>query len=302
MAASTSLMRSTAQPFENWSTRLNLSSMRDDIEQKQSTDFTETDRFALDWQNDVYLGDRHVLTAGTTVSREETDALSFGLGYDEDTDVDAYYLQDAIDLDRHSLLLAARYTDHETFGTEKTWNVDYGFSLRIAGILTAGIGTGFRAPDATDRFGFGGNPMLEPEQSRNYELGYRLPIHDNQMITINAFYNKIDNLINFVITDPMTFAGENRNVDKARIRGVEASYELSTERWWFRTQAVVQDPENTSDNQRLFRRAKRTLTTSIARQIGPHRLGLQFLASGDRKDFGFPQPTSQAKRQIRRLL
>ena len=158
--------------------------------------------------------------------------------------------------------------------------------------MTAGIGTGFRAPDATDRFGFGGNPMLEPEQSRNYELGYRLPIHDNQMITINAFYNKIDNLINFVITDPMTFAGENRNVDKARIRGVEASYELSTERWWFRTQAVVQDPENTSDNQRLFRRAKRTLTTSIARQIGPHRLGLQFLASGDRKDFGFPQPTT----------
>ncbi len=282
----------SAQPLDNWSTRLNLSSMLDDIEQQQSMDFIETDRFALDWQNDVYLGDRHVLTAGTYISREDTDALSFGLGFDEDTDIDAYYLQDAIDLDRHSLLLAARYTDHETFGTEKTWNVDYGFSLGGAGLLTAGIGTGFRAPDATDRFGFGGNPMLEPEQSRNYELGYRLPIKDNQIFTINAFYNEIDDLINFVVTDPMTFAGENLNVDNARIRGIETSYELSTELWWFRAEAVVQDPENTSDNQRLFRRAKRSLTTSIARQVGRHRFGLQVLASDDRKDFGFPRPST----------
>ena len=41
--------------------------------------------------------------------------------------------------------------------------------------MAASAGTGFRAPDATDLYGFGGNPDLEAEESLSFELRYRQP-------------------------------------------------------------------------------------------------------------------------------
>ena len=39
--------------------------------------------------------------------------------------------------------------------------------------MTASAGTAFRAPDATDLYGFGGNPDLDPEESQSLELRWR---------------------------------------------------------------------------------------------------------------------------------
>ena len=53
----------------------------DDLEQNQSTDFLDTARNTVDWQNDVAISGRNTLTAGLLWQDEEADALSFGLPY-----------------------------------------------------------------------------------------------------------------------------------------------------------------------------------------------------------------------------
>ena len=277
-------------PAENWSSRITLAQLTDDIEQNDSMDFVRTERTTLDWFNSISLGDRQLLSAGIYLSREHAESLSFGTGFDQDRDDHAFYLQDQFDWDRHQLLLALRYGDFESFGGISTWNIEYGYVATDALMLTASLGTGFRSTDATDLFGFGGNPDLLAEESRNVELGLRWQFTDHTSLSVQAFKNDIDNLIQFVVIDPLTFAGQNRNVAKARISGVEMTWRFRNEDWDLRSSLVFQNPENITDDQQLLRRSKRSLTLGITRHLRALDLGFNLLATDQRKDFGFPAP------------
>lgn len=287
----------TGSPNGSWTSHLTLSRVTDDIEQNQSMDFVATDRDTLDWQNDVAVGDTQRLVAGFYAAYEETSAVFFGAPLSEnpadtgvDTGVHAFYLEDHLTSGRHALALAARYTDHDDFGAATTWNAEYGLEFSPATRFTFGAGTGFRAPDSVDRYGFGGNPELGPERSRNFELGLHHALDARQRLTVSLFHNEIKELIEFVTLSTDPFVAENRNVEQARIRGVEAAYELRGDLWRLRAAGIVQDAENVSDHMRLPRRARRSLTLSLGREIGRHELGLDILASGDREDFGVPAP------------
>jgi vitamin B12 transporter len=280
-----------------WNTSIELSTMHDEIEQNQSPDFVRTDRDTLDWQNTLRLAHGHELVAGVELTNEETAGETFGLRLDDgsgsghvDTDVYEAYVADNFDLRSHSFMLALRHTDHSDFGTHDTWNVEYGYQLGPATRLTAGVGTAFRAPDSTDRYGFAGNPDLQPETSRNVELGLRHVIRGNQTLGFQIFDDQIDDLIDFVQIDDIGFLFEARNVDEARIRGVEASYALGLDPWNLRVGATLQDPEDERTGERLLRRARELLTMSVTRSFGPQEIGLDVLVSGDREDFGFPDP------------
>jgi vitamin B12 transporter len=249
-----------------------------------------TVRHALDLQSDWRLPARHELTAGALLTREDTTALAFGSGFDEDTAVDMFFLQDRWSRDAHDVLLAAGYTDHESFGGRMTWNAEYAVTLAARTRLSFAAGTAFHAPDATDRFGPGGNPALEPEESRQFELSVRQPLGAQQEIYLSAFRNDIDELVIFRIFDPLTFEGRNENVEQARIRGLEAGYRLTGQSWRLRAEAWLQDPRNRTTGERLLRRAREALTLSVQRAVGRTELGVDVLASGARRDFGFPAP------------
>ena len=148
------------------------------------------------------------------------------------------------------LLLAARYTDHDTFGDNTTWNVEYGHRFLNGWRVTAAAGTGFRAPDATDRFGFGGNPSLRSEESQNVELGVDRRFGKAHVLRLSAFRNDIDDLIEFVF-DPVTFDGENLNVAKARVTGIDASYRWRNSLWELGVDALLQDPEDVQTGEQL---------------------------------------------------
>jgi vitamin B12 transporter len=289
----------TAITFEHavadlWRSRLTASRMQDRIVQNDSDDHLETERYALDWQNDFRFAAGHLLTAGLLVQREDATSESFGLGFDTRTDVTNIYLQDQLDLGRHRVLLAAGLTDHETFGQEFTWNAEYGYGLTARTRLTLAGGTAFRAPDAADRFGFAGNPDLDPERSLGFEIGMRHELGERHVLTLSAFENRIDDLIEFVVTDPVTFDGELRNVDSARIRGLEAGYEYLGEAWRLRAQMSLQRPENRSTGEDLLRRARESFTIGATRAFGPVEVGLDLLYAGPRKDIGFPDPVDMS--------
>jgi vitamin B12 transporter len=257
--------------------------LEDRIEQNQSDDFLRTARDSLDLQFDARAGAAHAVGAGAT-------SASFGEGLRAETDLLNLYVQDRIEAGAHRALLALGYAEHETAGDAVTWNLEYGYLLRGRTLLYGLAGTGFRAPDATDRYGFGGNPDLEPERSQNLEFGVRHRIDARQSASVSVFRNDIDDLIEFVTLSFDPFDGENRNVDEARIEGVEAAYEFADGPWRARVEVIHQDPRNRSTGAVLLRRARDSVTGSLQRRLGPVLLGLDVLAAGERRDFGFPQP------------
>lgn len=289
-------MRIETALASNWQTSVMLSRVVDEVSQNQiaeffsSEDFFITERDTLDWQNDIRAGE-HLLSAGLYLSSEDTRALSFGTAYDETTDINAVYLQDQLSHGAHDLVAALRYTDHETAGSHNTWNVDYAFSMTPALRLSAGAGTGFRAPNSSERYGYGGNPDLLPETSTNMEVGASYRLDPGQQLWVRAFNNEIDNLIDYVILDFNTYEGINQNVARARIRGIEAGYEYSDEDWRFRAEAVSQDPRDRDSQEKLLRRASESLSATLVRTLGSHELGLDMLSTGERSDYGFPEAT-----------
>ena len=274
-------------PAPDHGARVSLSRAEDDIAQRQSADFVRTQRYALDAQTDWTLGLQQ-FTFGTMLTRETARALSFGTLLDVDTAVNMGYVQDRISKGPHDVLLALGYTQHQTFGHQVTWNAEYGRSFSHGTRIAIATGTAFHAPDATDRFGFGGNPLLRPELSRQIELTLRQSLGSRHEVWASLFENRVEDLINFQVTDFETFDGRNENIDRARIRGVELGYGYRGEHWHLRAEASFNDPRNRNTGERLLRRASDTWVLAVERRSGRLELGADASRSGRRYDFGFP--------------
>lgn len=260
--------------------KLIVSLMQDEISQNQFDDFVESNRISVDWQYTHALAS-HTVTGGLFALDEDASSLSFGSGFDENTSVRAVFLQDQWSHDRHRSFLAARLTDHETFGRHMTWNAEYAYEISDAWTLNASLGHAFRAPDATDRYGFGGNPNLNPELADEVQLGIRYSSAAGHRVDLEFYRNDIDDLIEF---DLRTF--ELRNITKAEIRGAQLRYEYRGDRFVMRAAIAKQYADNESTGERLLRRAEETASFSYTQDVGAHRVGISLVASGDREDFG----------------
>lgn len=268
------------QISEAGNSRIVLSFMQDDVQQRQLADFVRSERLSLDWQYS-HAFSHHTLSGGLYVVEENASSLSFGSGFDEDTDVNAIFLQDQISLGRNRGFVALRLTDHENFGNHTTWNAEYAFEVSDFWTFNAGLGHAFRAPDATDRFGFGGSADLKPELADEVQLGFRFAPNDRHNLDLEFYANEIEDLIEF---DTQTFMLH--NIARAEIRGAQLGYEYRGESFVVRADVVRQQADNAVTGARLLRRAEETATLSYTQSLGAHRLGLSILASGDREDFG----------------
>ncbi|MBC8024585.1 MAG: TonB-dependent receptor [Steroidobacteraceae bacterium] len=274
--------------------RATFSRTTDDIDQLQPGfgptpfDYARTRRGGVDLQADFARVGGHGFSVGFFHSDENTRAQSFGTVFDEDTRVTQAFVQDQFEVGRFNTRIALGGVDHETFGAELTWNAEVGVAFDTGTRVSVSGGRAFRAPDSTDRFGFGGNPDLDPEVSRQVELNVRQKLGEHHQFSLAAFDNRIRDLVEYVVTDFVTFDGENRNVDRARIKGVELGYRYANEGWRVRAGLTFQDPRDEELDARLLRRSRESAVVALNRDIGKFDLGLDVAAFGNRKDFGFP--------------
>jgi len=271
----------------NISSHLRISTITDDIDQNQENifaelDFADTDRDEIEWKLDYLTDSSLIYSVGFLRSEETVNARSFGTRIEEDTDTNAVYALLQNQMENSSYDVVLRQTDHEDFGSETTWNIDYRYWVSAGTNVYVGAGEAFRAPDATDRFGFFGNPDLDPEKSKTIEFGIEHRPTENSILSITYFENRIKDLIE--INDSFTRV---ENIEEAKITGVEINLQGQRERWHYAVSLLAQDPENTELNETLSRRAKSRINTRLTYNQDRWQAGGNLLRVGKRDNSSF---------------
>ncbi len=269
---------------DNWTSTLELAHVRDHIDQNQSSDAVHTDRTELAWRNRIALGQDQALL-GVKAGNEDVTLDGAFSSYDTDTDILEVWGQYDLSRGAHHAIAGLRYLDHEDAGSKLTWSLNYGYDFGQGTRAWASAATAFRVPSANERFGFGGNPDLEPEESTSYELGLKHRLGNAHELSASLYRNDIDNMIQWVLVTP-PFIGYNQNVAEVRIDGLELGYDYSGEALALHLGGNWQDPEDRGTGERLLRRAKHSFNARLSYRWGAWTLGGDLLYAGNRKDFG----------------
>ncbi|MGV8932573.1 MAG: TonB-dependent vitamin B12 receptor [Luteimonas sp.] len=189
----------------------------------------------------------------------------------------------------HQLQASVRNDDNQQFGNHTTGSLGWGMSLGGDFKLNATYGTGFKAPTFNDLYyPFGGNPNLEPEESKSLNVGVGQYAKDWTW-TFNVFETRIDSLTGYDSFYNLV------QVDEARIRGAELTFATSIAGWDLSTQLSYVDPRadarqtadgtaNPNHGNLLPRRAPRTGRIDIDRSVGKLRFGSTLNAASARYD------------------
>ena len=128
----------------------------------------------------------------------------------------------------------ARYNDFSDFDNITTWQVGFGHQVNDIFRARGSVGTGFKAPTFTERYGFYadqfiGNPDLKPETSRGWELGFDSRWAGGDVLVGMAYFNQTleDEIDGFVFDpDSFLFTAKNKESDSDR-KGVEVVFDWS---------------------------------------------------------------------------
>ncbi|MFY3385563.1 TonB-dependent receptor domain-containing protein [Paracidovorax sp. MALMAid1276] len=268
-----------AQWSAHYKTRVQITDSRDRYETKPSVYLTDTQLRGYLFQNEWRQGP-HLVTAAlerredrlqnAPIDRKRSqDALALGYGYTAGA---------------HSVQAHLRHDSDSEFGGKGTGSVAYGYRFAPQWRVTASAGTAFRAPTLYHRFSEYGVGSLNPESSRNVELGLRWA-EGSSSFSVTAYRNRVQDLITFGRPGPCasTF-GCYMNTARAEYKGVTlaASHKLGSVQ--LRGSIDLQDPRDLDTGKQLRRRAKRHATLGADTVIAGWTVGAEVQASGHRFD------------------
>ena len=244
----------------------------------------DTRRDTASVQADFALAQGQLLSAGGDWQRDE---ISSTTGFSVDSrDNTAGFLGYQGRFGAHQLQASVRNDDNQQFGNQLTGSAGWGLALASGLRLTTSYGTGFKAPTFNDLYFPGSeSPDLKPEQSRSLNLGLAR-YADDWNWTFNVFETRIDELIVFVYPPP-EFRGIGINVDQARIRGAEFTFDFALAGFDVSTQLSHIDPRNRSADQYdnlLARRSRNTARVDLDRSFGELRVGVTGNGASHRYD------------------
>jgi vitamin B12 transporter len=285
---SNTIVSSTNEINDWWTSYLSASYLRETYGTRvagNSNYDRSSEQFQYQWLNTFQLAKNHRITVGLE-RLEQSVAATFG-------GIKTEYTNDATHTDSvmaiytgswgaHQVQASVRNDQNSQFGNFPTGSLAYALNLTNQWQVSAAINTAFKAPSFVDLyfpFGFG-NPNLEPEKSRNIELGVRHQ-HQSGTIALTGFYNQIRNLI--VAESSNNFVPE--NVQQASIRGLslwgQQEIGLSTS---IGGSLDFLSPYNNSTGQRLPFIAERTLKLNATHRIKNLSLNADWLLTSNRRD------------------
>ncbi|NBC31290.1 MAG: TonB-dependent receptor [Alphaproteobacteria bacterium] len=210
------LARATLTLFDGmWeqSAGITVTDTRNDFVSDFGNAFSEGTLANISYQSDVYLETpelldaEHVLTF--LVEREETNySNEFQQG--RETEDFGYVGQYQLSLlDRIFLSGSVRHDDFDTFEDFTTYRVTASVEPFDTGTrLHGSYGTGVQRPTPTEQFGFFpgsfiGNPDLQPEQSRGWDIGIEQTLLGGRIVAdVTYFRNVVEDEINGFVFDP----------------------------------------------------------------------------------------------------
>lgn len=231
---------------------------RDDFSSMGSSAF-DSRLGKLDWQNDLHLGEHHIVTAGLEYEEEEAQSIYEAAGYIDRFDRHtarnkAAYVQEHLMAGPLSGVAGVRVDDHNAFGSETTWRVAPVYAVSGTGTRIKGsYGTGFKAPSLFQLYSVYGSADLDPETSRGWDAGLEQDVMDG-LVTVGAtfFHNEFSDLIDY------DFAlSKYSNVGEAAAQGVEAFVAARPiDDLTVRASYTYTDTENKETGEVLARRAR----------------------------------------------
>ena len=243
-------------------------------------DTFSTNRDSATLQGDFGIAQDQLLTVGLDWLRDE---VSGTIDYAEsERDNNAAFVQYQGKFGAQSLEASVRNDDNQQFGNHTTGSAAWGLGFAENWRVTAGYGTAFKAPTFNELyFPFFGNPNLEPEESKTWELGLAFR-GETFNAHLDTFSTDVDDLIAFDISVNLP-----NNVDKARIRGAELSADTVLADWTIAGAISYVDTENRSgffEGNELARRAKNSARLDVDRAFGAFRVGMTAVGEGSRYD------------------
>ncbi|WP_417278196.1 TonB-dependent receptor plug domain-containing protein [Celeribacter sp.] len=96
-----------------------------------------------------------------------------------------------------NLSAALRYDDHSKLGEHVSGRLAAAWEVTPDWIVRGVLGTGFRAPSLSERYGWGGNPDFTEETSRSSELSVERRFLGEDFAKATLFYTEIDDKIDW---------------------------------------------------------------------------------------------------------
>lgn len=241
--------------------------------------YFNTTRKTASAQADVRFG-AALVTVGVDRAEDEVDA---SVSYDERARTNTgVFTELQLVLAGQTLQLAARNDDNEQFGSHATGSLGWSTALAEHLRVYANAGTGFKAPTFNELYypGFG-NSALKPETSTSIEAGLRGE-YAGAHWSVAGFENRIDDLIGYDASYVPA------NIDRARIRGLEANWRAQWGATSLALALTALDPKNRStgayDGKLLPRRAKQTARVDLDQRLGTWSVGASLIAQSHRYD------------------
>lgn len=295
-AASSGGVKAVWSAGPRWRASVQFGRAKDDLKTslngRARHDRFTTLRDQINWQNDFQLSAQTRVTAGVDYTDEQ---LSGSRNYtvDERDNTGVFALARSA-FGGADWELALRRDDDEQFGGVTTGSLGWGRDLGRGWRATASYGSAFKAPTFNELYSppysfggnnYGGNPDLEPEESRSLDVGFSRA-HRAGRLALNAYRTVIDNLIS---TRNTGADRRSMNIEETEIHGLEFTASTRLSDWDIKAVVTALDTEQTKGVNRgkqLLRRPREKLDLDISRRMGKRAFGVNIYAQGESEDFG----------------
>ncbi len=288
--------RFVTQTSASWKQTFQAGLAQDDVETSSSyPSRIKTDRLTAYWQNDLTLNPGNLLSLGLSGYQDKADNSNPSTGanvFNETTDNKALFAIWQGNFGKHDLNASARVDDYSSYGSHATGQIAWGMETTDKLRLTASYGTAFRTPTINELYYPNyGNQDLKPEDSDTLELGLRYRFSQHQNLKVSAYRTNLENLIEAVEVAPFIYQAE--NIGKARIDGLELTYDYTRTSWGLIGNLTFMNPINKDTGEQLIRRAREKLNLQYLRFFsGGSTFGVEWEYASKRHDrAGFPSKT-----------